>query len=56
MIGTEQFQKAVELIGKWMAMDFVERIRSQERFGTEKELSEQIAKDCKKAKRILTTN
>jgi riboflavin kinase/FMN adenylyltransferase len=43
------------LYGKWLAMDFVERIRSQKKFKTDKDLSAQIAKDCKKAKRILTT-
>ena len=46
---TEQF------IGRWMAMDFIELIRSQQKFETEKELSDQIAKDCKKAKEILAT-
>ncbi len=45
-----------DLVGKWVAMDFVERIRSQERFGTEKELSAQIAKDCEKAEEILRMN
>ena len=44
-----------QLYGKWLAMDFVKRIRDQRRFGTEKELSNQIAKDCEKAKEILTT-
>ncbi len=43
------------LYGKWLAMDFVRRIRSQKKFKTDKDLSAQIAKDCKKAKRILTT-
>jgi riboflavin kinase/FMN adenylyltransferase len=42
-----------DLVGKWMAMDFVERIRSQEKFGTEKELSAQIAKDCLNIRKIL---
>ncbi len=41
------------LAGKWMAMDFVERIRGQYKFKTEKALVEQIAKDCEKAKAIL---
>lgn len=42
-----------ELTGKWMAMDFVTHIRDQRKFKTEAELSEQIAKDCEKAKQIL---
>lgn len=44
-----------DLHRKWLAMDFIERIRSQHKFETEKELSEQIAKDCEKAKQILAT-
>lgn len=44
------------LTGKWLAMDFIERIRSQQKFDTEKELSAQIAKDCQKAKNSLTTD
>ena len=44
------------LTGKWLAMDFIERIRSQQKFESEKELSAQIAKDCQKAKIILTTD
>jgi riboflavin kinase/FMN adenylyltransferase len=42
------------LIGKYMAMDFVQRIRSQHKFKTPEELSMQIAKDCEEAKEILT--
>ena len=42
-----------DLYGKWLAMDFIKRIRSQQKFGSEKELSLQVAKDCKKAKNIL---
>ncbi|MFQ6036930.1 MAG: bifunctional riboflavin kinase/FAD synthetase [Sedimentisphaerales bacterium] len=44
------------LQGKWLAMDFVKRIRDQQRFKTDSELSAQIAKDCKKAKNILATD
>ncbi|MBA7568388.1 Bifunctional riboflavin kinase/FMN adenylyltransferase [subsurface metagenome] len=44
---------ADEIIGKWMAMDFVEYIRKQHKFTTPEELSAQIAKDCQKAKNIL---
>jgi FAD synthase len=36
-----------------MAMDFIERIRNQKKFENEKELSEQIDKDCRKAQQIL---
>ena len=42
-----------DLHGKWLAMDFIHRIRSQQKFDTEKQLSEQIAKDCKTANEIL---
>jgi len=42
-----------DLIGKAMAMDFIERIRDQQKFADEKELSAQIARDCEKAKHIL---
>jgi riboflavin kinase/FMN adenylyltransferase len=39
--------------GKYLAMDFIRRIRSQQKFDTEKQLAEQIAQDCKTAKEIL---
>lgn len=39
--------------GEFMAMDFVERIRSQHKFKTPEDLSRQIAKDCEEAKQIL---
>ena len=42
--------------GKWLAMDFVQIIRSQQKFDTEKQLAEQIEKDCKNAKEILKRN
>jgi riboflavin kinase/FMN adenylyltransferase len=41
------------LVDKYMAMDFVERIRSQHKFSSERELKAQIAGDCEIAKRIL---
>jgi len=44
------------LLNKWLAMDFIEHIRSQEKFDSEEALTRQIAKDCKKAKKILATN
>jgi riboflavin kinase/FMN adenylyltransferase len=42
------------LYGKWLAMDFVTRLRRQRKFKTDKALAAQIAMDCKMAKRILT--
>ncbi|MFB0525739.1 MAG: bifunctional riboflavin kinase/FAD synthetase [Phycisphaerae bacterium] len=45
-----------QLHGKWMAMDFVRRIRGQQKFETDADLSAQIAKDCQKARKILATD
>ena len=42
-----------DLTDTCLAMDFVKRIRSQERFESKAHLSEQIKKDCKTAKGIL---
>jgi riboflavin kinase/FMN adenylyltransferase len=42
-----------EVHGKYLAMDFIRRIRSQQKFNTEKQLAEQIAQDCKTVKEIL---
>ena len=42
------------LYDKWLAMDFIQRIRDQKKFKTDSALSAQIAKDCKKAKKILS--
>jgi riboflavin kinase/FMN adenylyltransferase len=44
-----------QLYDKWLAMDFVQRIRDQRKFHTESQLSAQIAEDCDKAKEILAT-
>ncbi|MGA1980787.1 MAG: riboflavin biosynthesis protein RibF [Sedimentisphaerales bacterium] len=44
---------AEQFTGRWMAMDFIERIRSQQKFVSEKELAEQIGRDCQKAQQIL---
>ncbi|MFZ0034521.1 MAG: bifunctional riboflavin kinase/FAD synthetase [Sedimentisphaerales bacterium] len=44
---------AERFTGQLMAMDFIERIRSQQKFGTEKKLAEQISKDCQEARQIL---
>jgi len=43
-----------ELYGKWLAMDFIECLLRQIRFDSEADLAEQMAKDCKKAKKILS--
>lgn len=43
-----------DLYGKWLALEFVKKIRSQRRFEEHQALSEQIARDCKEAKNILT--
>jgi riboflavin kinase/FMN adenylyltransferase len=40
---------------KYMAMDFIQRIRSQHKFKTPDDLSKQIAKDCEQAKEILSS-
>ena len=43
-----------DLIGHYMTMDFIQRIRNQHKFNTPEDLSKQIAKDCQYAKMILT--
>jgi len=48
--------KISRLQGKFLAVDFVKRIRDQQKFKTEKDLAAQIAKDCKKAREILTAD
>lgn len=42
-----------DLYGKYLAMDFVEFIRHQQKFTSPEHLSTQIAEDCKTAKEIL---
>ena len=42
-----------DLYGKYLAMDFVEFIRHQQKFSSPEQLSTQIKKDCEKAKEIL---
>lgn len=42
-----------DLLGKHLAMDFVEKLRGQEKFESEEELAEQIAADCENARRCL---
>lgn len=49
-------EKVENLTGKWLAMDFVKRIRSQQRFETKEQLATQIAKDCETARQILAAS
>ncbi|MBA7477054.1 Bifunctional riboflavin kinase/FMN adenylyltransferase [subsurface metagenome] len=42
-----------DLHDKWLAMDFIQRIRSQQKFDSEKDLTGQIANDCEEVKKIL---
>lgn len=42
-----------DMTGRWMAMDFTERLRSQHRFSTPEELVAQIRKDCEAARQAL---
>lgn len=46
-------EKVENLYDKYLAMDFVDFVRSQQRFETEEKLKKQIEKDCKTAKDIL---
>jgi len=46
-------QDTGDLYGKYLAMDFVEFIRHQQKFSSPQHLSTQIAKDCQYAKEIL---
>ena len=41
---------------KYIAMDFIKRIRSQHKFKNPQELSAQIAKDCEAARQILASD
>jgi len=42
-----------DLTGKWLAMDFAQRVRHQQRFDSPAELTAQIKKDCAAIRRIL---
>jgi riboflavin kinase/FMN adenylyltransferase len=42
-----------DLTGKWLAMDFVRRIRPQQRFDSRQALQQQITADCRAAAQIL---
>ncbi len=48
--------KVEDLYNSYLAMDFVDFIRHQQRFETEEKLKEQIEKDCRKAKGALETH
>jgi riboflavin kinase/FMN adenylyltransferase len=43
-----------DMANKWLSMDFVQRLRSQHKFSSPKELADQIAKDCEAARNMLT--
>jgi len=45
-----------DMTGKWMAMDFVQRLRSQHKFSTPQELVSQIQKDCEAVRQSLHEN
>ncbi len=42
-----------DMTGHWLAMDFVEHLRSQHKFNTPEELVAQIAQDCQAARQVL---
>ncbi len=42
-----------DLLGKKLAMDFVEKLRGQEKFESEEELAAQIGADCEEARKCL---
>ena len=48
-------ENAGKITGKWLAMDFIQHIRGQRKFVTEADLIAQIAADCQKAKKILSS-
>jgi len=45
-----------DLHGKFVGVDFVRRIRDQQKFRTEAQLSTQIERDCQSIRQILKTN
>ena len=49
-------ENIADMTGKWMAMDFAQRLRSQHKFSTPEELVAQIEKDCEAARQILLAN
>lgn len=44
-----------DMTGRWMAMDFMQRLRSQHKFSSPEELVAQITRDCQEARTILQT-
>jgi riboflavin kinase/FMN adenylyltransferase len=42
-----------DVTGRWLAMDFVQRLRSQHKFASPEELVAQIARDCQEARQVL---
>jgi riboflavin kinase/FMN adenylyltransferase len=53
LIEAHLLNEDVNAAGKFMAMDFVKRIRSQHKFKSPEDLSKQISKDCDQVKQIL---
>jgi riboflavin kinase/FMN adenylyltransferase len=47
-------EKVEDLYDKYLAMDFIDFVRGQQRFETEEKLKKQIKKDCKITKEILS--
>ena len=45
-----------DLTGEFLAMDFIEKIRQQQKFDSEQHLAAQIANDCRKAKQVLAAH
>jgi riboflavin kinase / FMN adenylyltransferase len=43
-----------DMTGKWMIMDFIQKLRDQHKFGSVEELVRQIDKDCRTARNVLT--
>ncbi|HIJ71924.1 MAG TPA: riboflavin biosynthesis protein RibF [Planctomycetes bacterium] len=46
-------EEVEDLSDKWLTIDFVDRIRTQQRFESKEKLAAQIAKDCEAARQIL---
>lgn len=54
LIEAHVFDDSIEdLYDKFLAMDFIDFVRCQQRFETEEKLKQQIAKDCQTVKEIL---
>jgi riboflavin kinase/FMN adenylyltransferase len=49
-------ENPADMTGQWIAMDFIQRLRSQHKFSTPDELIAQIAKDCEAARAALAAN